>query len=75
MEQLGAANRTSAKRVVGRVTADGPFWLSDPNFLFHNLSEILVIFHPLALVSLPMYISLKRAFLLIIDLGKAYDKC
>ena len=52
----------SAKPVVGRVTTDGPFWLSNSDFSqFPNLlSEIPLIFQLLTLVSLPVCISLKR---------------
>lgn len=42
---------------------------------FYNFfSESPLILQPLILVSLPVYIGLKRVFFLIMDVGKVYSK-
>lgn len=69
-----SANRSSAKHIVGRVTADGPS--SSQVLQFYSLlSEVPLIHQPLTLVCLSVCVSFKRALLLIMDLGKVYDKC
>lgn len=44
-------------------------------WFYSFLSESPLYLQPLTFVSLPVCASLKRAFVLIMDLGKLYGKC